>query len=230
MTCVTCGGPLEATDTHCPTCGELATATGPTGGAPVGSGQPAAADDQHATAGTGPTSPPPSSGAPGGGAGAPPAGGYGPGGAGTPPPGAYGPGPAGMPAPHPSGLSSEARGWAIGAHLGGLVLGVLTGAALGFLAPLLVWLLKRDEEPFLDHHGKEALNFQLTVLVALVVAALAAVPAVIFGVLTLGIGFVIVGAIALAALAVWIALPIMASVKASNGEGFRYPLTIRFVR
>ncbi|MFW5933935.1 MAG: DUF4870 domain-containing protein, partial [Actinomycetota bacterium] len=167
--------------------------------------------------GPGQASPPPSGGAPGGGAGAPP-------------PGAYAAGPAGMPAPHPSGLTSEVRGWAIGAHLGGLVLGVLTGAALGFLAPLLVWLLKRDEEPFLDHHGKEALNFQLTVLLALVVGALAMVPAVIFGVLTLGIGFVIVGAVGLAALAVWVALPIVASVKASNGEGYRYPITIRFVR
>ncbi len=134
-----------------------------------------------------------------------------------------------MPPPHPSGLSSEVRGWAIGAHIGALVLGTLSAAVLGFLAPLLVWLLKREEHGFIDHHGKEALNFQLTVILAVVVGAVLAIPAMLFGVVTLGIGFIIVAIVLLGATAVWFIFPIIGAVKASNGEGWRYPLTIRFV-
>ena len=244
MTCVTCGAQLAPTDATCPTCGEVAGGEQPTGGPAIGT-VAAATGRGSADADTGGADappPPPSDGGagqrPGPGTGS----GTGSGGAaGSPPPsggaagGAYGPPPGGVagqpgtPAPHPSGLSSELRGWAIGAHLGGLVLGVLTAAILGFLAPMLVWLLKRDEHPYLDHHAKEALNFQLTVIVAVVVGALLMIPAVIFGVLTLGIGFVVLGVVLLAAVIVWFAFPIMGAVKASNGEGFRYPLSIRFI-
>lgn len=222
MTCVTCGAPLAPTDATCPMCGEVAGGEQPTGGPAIGTAGAATArdhtraghggaDDPLRTAGAS-SSPPPSGD------------GFGP-----PPPGGAAAGQPGVPAPHPSGLSSELRGWAIGAHLGGLVLGVLTAAVLGFLAPMLVWLLKRDEHPYLDHHGKEALNFQLTVIVAVVVGALLMIPAVLFGVLTLGIGFVVLGALLLGAIIVWFAFPIMGAVKASNGEGFRYPLSIRFI-
>jgi uncharacterized protein len=134
------------------------------------------------------------------------------------------------PDPHPSGLSSELRGWGIATHLGGLVLGVMSAATLGFLAPLLIWLLKRDEHPYLDHHAKEALNFQLTVLVAVVAGAILAIPAVIIGVLTLGIGLILLAGLVLAASVLWVVLPILAAVAASKGEGYRYPFSIRFVR
>jgi uncharacterized protein len=134
------------------------------------------------------------------------------------------------PADHPSGLTGELRGWGIGAHLAGLGAGLATAAVFGWVGPLIVWLLKRDEHPFTDHHAKEALNFQLTVLVAIAAGALLTIPAVIVGVLTLGLGLLLIGAIVLAAVVAWFVLPIMAAIKASNGEGYRYPLTIRFVR
>jgi uncharacterized protein len=56
-----------------------------------------------------------------------------------------------------------------------------------------------------------------------------AIPALIFGVLTLGIGLVAVGRPGRGGRVAWIVLPIIGAVKASNGEGYRYPLTIRFV-
>jgi uncharacterized Tic20 family protein len=150
-----------------------------------------------------------------------------------PPPPPAGPGAAGwggpQPQPHPSGLSSELRGWAIGAHLGGLVVGLGTAAVFGFAGPLLVWLFKRDEHPYLDHHAKEALNFQLTVLLVLVLSVVLAIPAALLGVLTLGIGFIALGILAVVAAVAWIVLPIIGAVKASNGEGYRYPFTIRFI-
>jgi uncharacterized Tic20 family protein len=130
----------------------------------------------------------------------------------------------------PYALSSESRAWAIGAHLGGLGAGLLTVAMLGFLGPLGVWLVKRDDDPFVDHHAKEALNFQLTVLVAIIGAAVLAIPALILGILTLGIGLLLLGALVAAAVIAWFVLPLVGAVKASAGEGYRYPLTIRFVR
>ncbi len=133
------------------------------------------------------------------------------------------------PAAHPSGLTGELRGWGIGAHLAGLGAGLATAAIFGWVGPLVVWLIKRDEHPFTDHHAKEALNFQLTVLVAIAAGALLTIPAVIVGVLTLGIGLLLIGAVVFAAFVAWFVLPIMAAIKASNGEGYRYPLTIRFV-
>jgi uncharacterized protein len=133
------------------------------------------------------------------------------------------------PSPHPSGLPNDVRGWGIAAHLAGLGAALLTAAVFGFLGPLLVWLLKRDQQPFIDHHAKEALNFQLSVLVYLAGAAVLAIPAFIVGVLTLGVGLVALAILVGAAVLAWFVLPIVAAVKASNGEGFRYPLTIRFV-
>lgn len=146
-----------------------------------------------------------------------------------PPPGNPGPGAWQAPQPHPSGLSNELRGWSIGAHLGGLIVGLSTAAVFGFVGPLLVWLFKRDEHPFTDHHTKEALNFQFTVLLVLVLSIVLAIPAVIVGVITFGIGLILLGVLAVVAVVAWIVLPIIGAVKASNGEGYRYPLTIRFV-
>ena len=227
MTCLTCGATLEPDATTCEVCGTPVTAAtvdpdGPAGPGTAGPNAP------------GPSAPGPS--APGSGSGAPGSGAPGsarPGGSWYPPPpenpyGGYRPGPATP--PHPSGLSSEVRGWGIGAHLGGLVVGLASGGAFGFLAPLLVWLLKRDEHPFIDHHAKESLNFQLTVLLVVLAGAVLAVPAVIFGILTLGIGLILLILLGLVVLVLWFVLPIVAAVKAGNGEGYRYPVVIRFVR
>lgn len=156
------------------------------------------------------------------------------GGVGAPPAGAAPPSwsaPAwGTPQPHPSGLSGEVRGWGIGSHLAGLGLGLVSAATLAFLGPLVIWLVKRDDHRFIDHHAKESLNFQLTVLLVLVSSILLTIPVVVIGVLTLGLALIPIGLLAVAAVIAWFVLPIIAAVKASNGEGYRYPLTIRFVR
>lgn len=131
----------------------------------------------------------------------------------------------GRPSPPPGpGLSSETRNWALAAHLSAF-LGAW--AALAFLGPLVVWLLKREEHPYIAHHAREALNFNLSVLLYGVVLAILALP---IGLLTLGLGLLplilLVGALALA----WLVLTIIAAVAASNGEAYRYPLTVRMVR
>jgi uncharacterized protein len=237
MTCTVCGATLESTADTCPVCAApLAPGGTPSGHEPAGSG--AVPPGGGGQAGSGPTGATGTGGAPPPG-GEPPLGGVPPQG-GVPPHGG-GPSQAGVPPyvaqpawgpsrPHPSGLSSEVRGWGIGAHLAGLVLGLASAAMLAFLGPLVVWLLKKDDHPFVDHHAKEALNFQLTVLLVIVGSVLLTVPVVIIGVLTLGLALIPIVLLVIAAVIAWVALPIIAAVKASNGEGYRYPVTIRFVR
>ena len=93
-------------------------------------------------------------------------------------------------------------------HLGGL---------LGFLPPLIIWLIKKDDSPLIDEHGKEATNFQITMLICIIVSWL--------------LVFVLIGIILLPI--VWIfdlVMIIIATVKCSKGEKYRYPVCIRFIK
>ena len=96
-------------------------------------------------------------------------------------------------------------------------LSVLIGAFGFFLGPLVCWLLKREEDPFVDEQGKEALNFQITMLIATIVSAILSL---------ILIGLVMLLAVGLMATI----LPIIAGIKANQGEAYRYPLTLRLVR
>lgn len=112
--------------------------------------------------------------------------------------------------------SKEARRWASLCHIIALV--GLIGNGVGFvLGPLVVWLIKRDDDPFIDEQGKEALNFQITMVIAALVSLLLTVVVIgLFLVIAVGLVMVI--------------FPIIAAVKASNGEHYRYPFTIRFLK
>ena len=81
---------------------------------------------------------------------------------------------------------------------------------VGFLGPLIIWLIKKDGSAFIDDQGKEALNFQLTVLIAMVIAAVT---------MCIYIGIVLAPAVGIAN----IVLCIMACIKANEGEHYRYP-------
>ena len=84
------------------------------------------------------------------------------------------------------------------------------------LGPLILWLVKRAESPYLDALGKEAVNFNISWLIYGVVAALSI--------------FVLIGIIlAPLVLLVWIILVVVASINASEGKIYRYPLTIRLI-
>lgn len=71
-----------------------------------------------------------------------------------------------LPSSSPSELSSEVRNWALGAHLSAILGAWL---ALSFLGPLVVYLVKRDEHPFIALHAREALNFNISVLIYAIV-------------------------------------------------------------
>jgi len=84
------------------------------------------------------------------------------------------------------------------------------------LGPLIVWLVKRGESPEIDAHGKESLNFQISMLIYDVIAGI--------------LCFIVIGFLILIIL--WVlnaVLVIIASIKASEGKFYRYPFTIRFL-
>ena len=124
----------------------------------------------------------------------------------------------------------EARNWATIAHVSGLAVGLVATPGLAFLGPLVVWLLRRDRDEYSATQARYALNFQLTVLAASVLLVLLAIPIVIVGVLTLGVGLILAGVVVLALIVAWFAVPILGALAASRGESFRPPLTIHFVR
>jgi uncharacterized Tic20 family protein len=116
----------------------------------------------------------------------------------------------------------DARTWGMLCHLGALagLVGIPFGNIVG---PLVVWLIKRNESAFVDDQGKESLNFQISVTIyTLPLMVLGIILTIVF---CIGIILIIAAAgIGIAALV----FTILAAVKASNGEAYRYPCTIRF--
>ncbi len=83
-----------------------------------------------------------------------------------------------------------------------------------FLAPLIIYLVKKDDSKFVAAQAKESLNFQITVFLACIILIITVI----------GIFFIWIIGVAAAILV------IVASIKASEGKVYRYPLTIRFIK
>lgn len=117
----------------------------------------------------------------------------------------------------PEGPSATApRNWAAACHLAALC--GYASMPMGFvLGPLIVWAIARDKHPLVDDQGKEAINFQLSILLY----TLACIPLI-----CLCVGIVL---LILLSLMNFIFI-IVATVRASSGERYRYPLTIRFLK
>jgi len=113
-------------------------------------------------------------------------------------------------------VSKDEQNWAMICHLS-----ALSGFIIPFgnvLGPLIVWLMKKDTMPLVNEHGKEALNFQITVTIAMVISI------VLMFVL---IGFLLVFIVGIGALI----LTIMAAVKVSNGQlDYKYPFALRLIK
>jgi uncharacterized Tic20 family protein len=124
------------------------------------------------------------------------------------------------PPPNPE---SQARTWNMLCHLSALAgfIGVPLGNILG---PLIVWQIKKNEFPSVDVHGKAALNFQISVLLALLATATMMFVGIFFC-----IGWLLLPVVVLIAFAGLI-FPIIAGVKANNGEDYKYPYSIEFVK
>jgi uncharacterized Tic20 family protein len=116
----------------------------------------------------------------------------------------------------------EARYWAIAAHATALIGGFMGGIP-AFLGPLIVWLVRKDEDAWSAGHGRNALNFNLSILAY-------GLGLLVISLVTFGIGLLIAipGWILLAL--GWFALTVVGAIKAANDQPWRYPLTIRFVK
>jgi uncharacterized Tic20 family protein len=95
----------------------------------------------------------------------------------------------------------------------------LLGALLGILGALIMWLIKKDDHPFIDDQGKESVNFQLTMLIAHLVAGVVAV-------VSCGLLFFL----PMITYVVGLVLGIMGAVEANQGKWYRYPINIRFIK
>lgn len=104
--------------------------------------------------------------------------------------------------------SDDEKNIATVTHLGGTV--------FSFIPALIVWVLKKDDSAYISDQAKEALNFQITILMAQFVAGVLAI---------ILIGFVFIGIIWLAN----VVLCIIAAISTSKGEKYRYPLTLRLI-
>lgn len=110
-------------------------------------------------------------------------------------------------------VSKESQNWATIAHLSAFVMFVGIPSLVG---PLVVWLAKKDD-PYVEAHAKEALNFNISYLLYAIVAGISVI--------------LLIGLLALPAVFIaWFVLVILASVKTADGGFYRYPLTIQFIK
>ncbi len=113
-------------------------------------------------------------------------------------------------------LTKEERNWGMFVHLAAFV-GYLT-AALGFIVgPLVLWLIKKEEYPYVDYHGKEALNFQISFF--------------LYGLIAGALTLILVGLVILPVVIILhLVFMIIGTIRASEGQYYKYPLTIRFIK
>ncbi|HWS58454.1 MAG TPA: DUF4870 domain-containing protein [Actinotalea sp.] len=120
------------------------------------------------------------------------------------------PAPAYAPVPPGAPLSdADQRLWAMLSHIGAIF--------IGFLAPLIVWLVYKGRGQFVEEQAKESLNFQIMIAIAYVVGSVTSF---------LGIGLLIL----LVAWVFSIVFVIIAGIAANKGEAYRYPINLRLVK
>jgi len=112
--------------------------------------------------------------------------------------------------------SAEERQWAAIAHAAGAVSILITGGIAGWLVPLIIWIIKKDEGGFAAEQSKEALNFQITAFLL----SLIAVP-----LLCIGVGFLILFAVPIAS----VVFSIIGALRTWEGERYDYPINFRLV-
>jgi uncharacterized Tic20 family protein len=111
--------------------------------------------------------------------------------------------------------SADERRWAMWVHLSAMLL--YFTAIGGFLVPLVIWLTKRETMPFVDDQGKETLNFQITIMLALIGACVLMIVLV---------GFLLAFVLVL----FHFVFTIIAAVQSSEGVLYRYPFCWRVIR
>lgn len=122
-----------------------------------------------------------------------------------------------------STTTNQHRNWAVGQHLVGL-LSLADMTFLGFIASLVMWRVKADDSAWLDDHGREAVNFQLSLLLYAIVGSIvvALLSLIIFAMVTVPVWL-----LGLTVLRIYGC--VKAAIAANRGEYYRYPMCIRFM-
>lgn len=112
--------------------------------------------------------------------------------------------------------TKDERNWGMFFHLSHLVMLIV---GIPIVAPLVMWLAKKDQSFFLDDHGREAVNFEISLILWGFIGAVVML-------MTCGVGVVLLAAVWL----LGILGTVMGLVAASNGRYYRYPATFRFIK
>jgi hypothetical protein len=115
--------------------------------------------------------------------------------------------------------SADSRNLGVVAHLSALI--GLAGVP-SFIGPLAVWLLHRDRDPWVAEQARDALNFNLSLLIY-------GGAALALTILTIGLGLLVVVPAAIVAAAGWLVVTVLAAIRAADGGRYRYPLTLRLI-
>jgi len=123
----------------------------------------------------------------------------------------------------PAGLSPDnsEKQFALFVHLSALL-----GFFIPFgniIAPLVMWQIKKNESAFIDDQGKEAVNFNLTLL-------LVGLALVLLTLITFGLGALLTVPLGLALCVAWLIFAILAGIKANEGIAYRYPYILRLIK
>lgn len=112
-------------------------------------------------------------------------------------------------------VNKDDRTWAMLCHLSALAGFIVPFGSI--IGPLIVWLIKKDEMPIVDVHGKKALNFQITMAIAYLVCFV--------------LIFAVIGLILLPLVAIFgFVMVVLASIKANEGKEFNYPFSLNLIK
>ncbi|MGV3486742.1 MAG: DUF4870 domain-containing protein [Planctomycetaceae bacterium] len=115
-------------------------------------------------------------------------------------------------------MDNQEKNLALLAHLLGC-LGVVAGSLLGFLGPLIIWLTQKDKSAFVEEQAREALNFQISLLI------LMAICSVVVGA-TCGMFFPLL----FIPMVLQVVFGIIATMSVAGGNAYRYPYNLRLIK
>lgn len=120
--------------------------------------------------------------------------------------------------------TDDERTWALLMHL--TLLSYLVLPIVAIVIPIIMWQIKKEDSPFLDDHGREAVNFQISLIIWTIVLP---IIAAIAGAITCGVGLILLIPAVLLPYILGIVGMIQAASAANRSEFYRYPMTFRFV-
>lgn len=122
-------------------------------------------------------------------------------------------------------ITPDEKLWAMLCHITAFATALIPIPIGGTLiVPLIIWMIRKDDSPFVDRHGRESINFQLSCWLYVVLLFIVTIP----------LFFIVIGiflwmVLAPLMLVFWVVCIVIAGIKAYDGQEYTYPLTIRFL-